>query len=79
MVPAEELDAAVNRQVDLLLKAGPIASSEAKSLVRRVDLMQSRDRLDQDNAALIARLRVSREGQEGLGAFLDKRKPDWAP
>ena len=32
---------------------------------------------DADNAALIARLRVSKEGQEGLSAFLDKRKPNW--
>jgi methylglutaconyl-CoA hydratase len=38
---------------------------------------RDRDRLDADNAALIARLRVSAEGQEGLGAFLDKRKPGW--
>ena len=29
------------------------------------------------HAALIARLRVSPEGQEGLSAFLDKRKPHW--
>jgi methylglutaconyl-CoA hydratase len=33
--------------------------------------------MDADNADLIARLRVSPEGQEGLTAFLDKRKPDW--
>ncbi len=33
--------------------------------------------LDRDNAALIARLRVSAEGQEGLSAFLDKRDPNW--
>jgi 1,4-dihydroxy-2-naphthoyl-CoA synthase len=29
-------------------------------------------------AALIARLRVSDEGQEGLRAFLEKRKPSWS-
>jgi methylglutaconyl-CoA hydratase len=34
---------------------------------------------DADNAALIAKLRVSPEGQEGLSAFLDKRLPAWAP
>ena len=28
-------------------------------------------------AETIARLRVSAEGQEGLQAFLEKRKPDW--
>src|SRR3546814_9150866 len=30
------LDTAVQRQVDLLLKAGPLASAQAKALVRRV-------------------------------------------
>ncbi|MBU8976113.1 enoyl-CoA hydratase/isomerase family protein [Lysobacter sp. MMG2] len=77
VVPADGLDAAVQRQVDLLLKAGPCASAQAKSLVRRVAFERDRNRLDADNADLIARLRVSDEGQEGLGAFLDKRKPRW--
>ena len=77
VVPADDLDGAVQRQVDLLLKAGPMAAASAKALVRRVAGQHDRDRLDADNAALIARLRVSDEGQEGLGAFLDKRKPRW--
>jgi methylglutaconyl-CoA hydratase len=42
-----------------------------------VALGRDRDATDRDNAALIARLRVSAEGQEGLGAFLDKRSPHW--
>ena len=79
LVPADELDAAVNRQIDLLLKAGPSAVSVAKQLVRRVAGETDRNRLDRDNADLIARLRVSPEGQEGLIAFLEKRKPGWAP
>ena len=78
VVPADQLDAAVDRQIDLLLKAGPVASREAKALVRRVAADHDRNRLDIDNAALIAQLRVSAEGQEGLGAFLQKRKPGWA-
>ncbi|GGZ60885.1 enoyl-CoA hydratase [Lysobacter xinjiangensis] len=73
------LDAAVQRQIDLLLKAGPVAAAGAKALVRRVAARTDRDRLDADNAALIAALRVSPEGQEGLGAFLDKRTPAWQP
>jgi methylglutaconyl-CoA hydratase len=77
VVAEDALDGAVQRQVDLLLKAGPQAAAQAKSLVRRVVQTQHRDTLDADNAALIARLRVSDEGQEGLGAFLDKRKPSW--
>ena len=71
------LDTAVQRQVELLLKAGPIASASAKTLVRRVASGGNGEQLDADNAELIARLRVSPEGQEGLSAFLDKRKPAW--
>ena len=77
VVPADELDAAVRKQVDLLLKAGPLAAAGAKKLVRDVLAHADGARHDADNAALIARLRVSPEGQEGLSAFLDKRKPNW--
>ena len=77
VVCAEALDAAVDRQVALLLKAGPVASAQAKSLVRDVAWRRDRDAIDADNAGLIARLRVSEEGQEGLSAFLDKRAPGW--
>jgi len=77
VVNASALDTAVQRQVDLLLKAGPIAAATAKSLVRRVAAGGDGAALDAANAGLIAKLRVSQEGQEGLGAFLDKRKPNW--
>ena len=33
--------------------------------------------LRQRTAELIAQLRVAAEGQEGLGAFLEKRAPKW--
>ena len=77
VVPMSELDAAVQRQIDLLLRAAPGAASQAKALVRRVVAQHDRDRQADDNSALIARLRVSAEGQEGLSAFLDKRAPNW--
>ncbi len=77
VVPADQLDAAVSRQVELLSKAGPLAAANAKRLVRDVVVTADRDALDEANAQLIARLRVSAEGQEGLGAFLDKRTPRW--
>ncbi|WP_411834659.1 enoyl-CoA hydratase-related protein [Pseudoxanthomonas mexicana] len=77
VVPAAQLDEAVERQIALLLKAGPKAAAGAKSLVHRVAAGGDRDALDRENAALIAQLRVSPEGQEGLGAFLDKRAPNW--
>lgn len=77
LVEPERIDEAVQRQLGLLDKAGPIAAATAKQLVRWVAQGPDRDALDHDNAALIARLRVSAEGQEGLGAFLDKRSPHW--
>ncbi|KLJ02931.1 enoyl-CoA hydratase-related protein [Luteimonas sp. FCS-9] len=77
VVEADALDAEVDRQVALLLRAGPFAAGDAKRLVREVVAATDRDRLDYDNAALIAALRVSAEGQEGLSAFLDKRAPAW--
>ena len=78
-VPATELDEAIERQLYLLAKAGPLAQREAKQLALRIggaELAQA-ERIDATNAELIARLRVSAEGQHGLAAFLDKRAPAW--
>lgn len=79
VVAEEALDNAVQRQIDLLLKAGPLVSASAKALVRETAAQHDRDALDDANAALIASLRVSPEGQEGLAAFLEKRPPAWVP
>lgn len=79
-VAADQLDAAVDRSLHWLGKGGPSAQTEAKRLALAMAGMteQQQQPVDADNAALIARLRVSAEGQHGLGAFLDKRAPDWA-
>jgi methylglutaconyl-CoA hydratase len=78
-VASDQLDAAVDRTLHFLAKGGPLAQAEAKQLALRVSGMTlaSAERIDIENAALIARLRVSAEGQRGLAAFLDKRAPDW--
>jgi methylglutaconyl-CoA hydratase len=78
-VPADQLEDAVQTALNLLSKAGPIAQAEAKQLALRMagaDEAQA-ERIDSENAALIARLRVSEEGQEGLSAFLGKRAAAW--
>lgn len=79
VVAADALDAAIERQVQLLLRAGPVASAQAKALVRAVVPQGDRDALDGATADLIAALRGSPEGREGLAAFLDKRPPNWIP
>lgn len=79
-VAAEALDNAVERALHWLQKGGPVAQAEAKRLALAMAGMDAstQQRVDSENAALIARLRVSPEGQHGLAAFLDKRAPDWA-
>jgi methylglutaconyl-CoA hydratase len=79
VVAADALDEAVDFALKLLAKAGPQAQREAKQLALRMGGINEQDagRIDAENAELIARLRVSAEGQEGLGAFLDKRAPAW--
>lgn len=81
LAPVAELDEAVDRALHFWAKGGPVAQREAKQLALRMSGMtrESAERTDSENAALIARLRVSPEGQEGLTAFLAKRPPNWIP
>jgi len=73
VVPAAQLDATVDAYVRELLTAAPEAVAAAKALIREVwarPLEEARPL----TAAAIATRRVSAEGQEGLRAFLEKRK-----
>jgi methylglutaconyl-CoA hydratase len=74
-----ELDEKVGEIVDALLAAGPVAQREAKELIRAVAHRPVLSDVIQDTAERIARVRSSPEGREGVGAFLDKRKPSWIP
>ena len=70
------LDAAVDRLVGALRGNGPIAVAAAKRLIRE-GLARTRDESIEETARAIAGLRASPEGEEGLGAFLEKRRPSW--
>ena len=67
---ADDLDGAVDRVVGELLTSGPQAAREAKRLVR------TRPQ-GEETAQWAARMRASDEGQEGLRAFLERRRADW--
>ena len=67
---AADLDGAVDRVVGELLTSGPQAAREAKRLVR------TRPQ-GEETAQWAARMRASDEGQEGLRAFLERRRADW--
>jgi methylglutaconyl-CoA hydratase len=73
----EELDAVVDACVQQILGNGPQACRASKQLI--ADIARGHDDLFQQTAELIASLRVSTEGQEGLSAFFEKRKPNWHP
>jgi methylglutaconyl-CoA hydratase len=77
VVPANTLDANVDEHVREILTGAPGAVATAKRLIRDVWGRPAAD-LASNTAPLIARLRVSAEGQEGLKAFLEKRAPSWS-
>ena len=78
VVPAAELDAAVQRYVTELLSAAPSAVATAKRLIPLV-AGRTPDEVAELTAATIAAQRASDEGQDGLRAFLEKRAPGWLP
>lgn len=78
VVGTGQLDSAVGEIIKLLVAGGPHAQGHVKELIRLVTSHTGDpDALDRQTSELIAALRVSREGQEGLNAFLEKRKPSW--
>jgi methylglutaconyl-CoA hydratase len=76
VVPATRLDATVSQYVQEILAAAPEAIAAAKALIARV-WARPLDEARTISATAIATRRVSPEGQEGLKAFLQKRKPSW--
>jgi len=76
VVKADALDSTVDRLVQELLQGGPRAQGAAKKLIRDITAL-SRDRAIEETIRAISEIRVSPEAQEGLGAFLEKRKPQW--
>jgi methylglutaconyl-CoA hydratase len=79
VVPTDYLEQEGSRLASCLLKAAPFATEETKALLNVVQ--PGRTPFDKSitdyTTELIARLRVSQEGQEGVSAFLEKRSPAW--
>jgi methylglutaconyl-CoA hydratase len=73
----EDLDQAVAELVGRLLANGPRAMASCKELLQRVPGM-SLDEAGPYTAGVIAGLRAGEEGREGVGSFLERRKPSWS-
>ena len=76
-VPASELDRSVDEVIGLVRLGGPNALREAKRLVRRVPTLSLDEGFRETTATSLA-LFASEEAAEGMGAFVQKRKPSWA-
>jgi methylglutaconyl-CoA hydratase len=72
------LDARIGELLAELRSAGPEAARAAKMLIRDLPGLSPAD-AQAETVRRIARLRTSGPGQEGLGAFVEKRPPSWAP
>jgi len=78
VVPEAELDDTIGRYVAEIIAAAPGAIAAAKTLIRNVANVRTTAEAASMTAQALASRRASAEGQEGLRAFLEKRKPDWA-
>lgn len=77
IVSEKELDESVKKYVDLLYSSSPNAISEVKKLINTCETMNTK-KYKKFTVEKIAELRVSKEGQEGINAFLNKRKSKWS-
>jgi len=75
LVLPDELDEAVEHETQNLLKGGPQAQAQVKQLTN--EWLSMSPLSSEDTAGLLAEIRASSEGREGLAAFIEKRKPGW--
>ena len=75
---ADALDAAIDGAVADVLASGPTAARAAKAIVREVRGL-GHGSSKWHTARVIARQRTTEEAQEGFRAFIEKRRPAWAP
>jgi methylglutaconyl-CoA hydratase len=79
VVGHDELDAAVAAMLDTLLGGSPQAQRATKALLAEVARDPDSKATREHTCRVIAELRVSAEGQEGLASFFEKRRPAWKP
>lgn len=76
-VAPDALDDRVQAVLQAMAGNGPEAMAAAKALARSVGRGPVDRAMIEETARRIAAIRVGAEGQEGITAFLEKRKPSW--
>ena len=75
----DDMEGSVSRVISEVMTSGPIAVTSAKRMVAELDRWDGGDEsLRSWTLDLTSKMRGSPEGQEGLSAFLDGRKPAWS-
>jgi methylglutaconyl-CoA hydratase len=76
---AEEsnIDQKLHEIIDSALKASPEAVQNTKLLMQKLGGFDDADELINYTSEMIAKARISDDGQEGMAAFFEKRKPQW--
>ncbi|WP_371377501.1 enoyl-CoA hydratase/isomerase family protein [Thalassotalea aquiviva] len=77
LVSHHELDQTVEHFGQMMLANSPHALAQAKRLIFEVANQPINSTLIDQTSQRIADIRVSKQGQEGLTAFLEKRRPNW--
>jgi methylglutaconyl-CoA hydratase len=77
IAPPDELDARINELLGHLIQGGPEALASAKDWIRAVAGAPITPDLVKESATRLATVRASAEGGEGIGSFLEKRRPAW--
>ena len=72
-----EFDEYINSIIKTLKTSGPKAVTHCKNLIFDISNKLSLEEAGEYTAKIIAEIRTSDEGQEGMAAFLEKRKPKW--
>jgi methylglutaconyl-CoA hydratase len=77
VVPETALQETAQQLIQQLLRNGPLAVRACKQLIHANRNITDAKQLHEYTINAVASIRVSTEGQEGLRAFFDKRKPNW--
>lgn len=75
-VTIEELEARVAETIKLLLSSGPESIAQCKELLTHISEQKLEEAIPY-TVEMIAKARISKEGQQGMKAFFEKTKPEW--
>lgn len=76
-IVSKDINNDLQHTIARITQLGPVALKEAKALLRHIDGGVN-DEIVDFTASVIAQIRTSEEGREGIAAFLEKRKPAWS-